>query len=439
MSSGTPAQGGSATVAADANQSPAASGGIATPVTACRSCGGAAPRLFLSLGSTPIANRLVRADALDATDPSFPLEVGFCESCALVQLTHELPAEEIFDEDYPYFSSFSDMLVRHAEKHVIDLIASRDLGPDSLVVEVASNDGYLLKAFVERGIPVLGIEPTPGPAAAAREAGVPTREEFFGAELARQLVAEGLRADVIIANNVMAHVPDLNSFVEGFSILLADGGLVDVENPGVGALLAHTEFDTVYHEHFCYFSTIAVDALMRRHSLALVGVQEFPELHGGTLRWSLQHAAAAEPAESVAAVLDVERAGGLDSFARYATFADDVRTVQEELVVLLRSLRADGKTVAAYGAAAKGATLLNSSAITTDLIDFVVDRNVHKQGKYIPGARLPILDPAVLLERQPDYLLLLAWNVKREIIAQQAEYAARGGSFIVPVPRPVVL
>ncbi|WP_163549441.1 class I SAM-dependent methyltransferase [Candidatus Frankia nodulisporulans] len=411
----------------------------ATPVTACRSCGGPAPRLFLSLGSTPIANRLVRADGLDATDPSFPLEVGFCEACTLVQLTHELPALEIFDADYPYFSSFSDMLVRHSEKHVIDLIASRNLGPDSLVVEVASNDGYLLKAFVERGIPVLGIEPTPGPAAAARAAGVPTREEFFGAELAQRLVAEGLKADVIIANNVMAHVPDLNSFVEGFRILLADDGLVDVENPGVGALLAHTEFDTVYHEHFCYFSTIAVQSLMRRHGLELVGVEEFAELHGGTLRWSMQHAAAAKPTASVDSVLGAEHDAGLATFDRYATFGDDVRAVQQDLVALLRGLRAEGRTIAAYGAAAKGATLLNSSGITTDLIDFVVDRNTHKQGRYIPGARLPILDPAALLERQPDYLLLLAWNVKKEIMAQQEEYAARGGRFIVPVPRPVVL
>ncbi|MEX5631286.1 methyltransferase domain-containing protein [Parafrankia sp. FMc2] len=413
--------------------------GLAAPVTACRSCDGPAPRLFLSLGATPVANRLVRADALGAADPVFPLEVGFCEQCALVQLTHALPADEIFDADYPYFSSFSDMLVRHSEKHVIDLIASRDLGPDSLVVEVASNDGYLLKAFVERGIPVLGIEPTPGPAAAARKAGVPTREEFFGADLARTLVAEGLKADVIIANNVMAHVPDLNSFVEGFSILLKDDGVIDVENPDVGALLANNEFDTVYHEHFCYFSTIAVDALMRRHGLALAGVDEFPELHGGTLRWRMQHQAAAEPASSVAAVLDGERAAGLGTFDRYASFGDGVRTLQTELAELLRSLRADGKSVAAYGAAAKGATLLNSTGIDHTLVDFVVDRNVHKQGKYIPGARIPILDPAALLERQPDYLLLLAWNVRKEIIAQQEEYAARGGRFIVPVPRPVVL
>ncbi|MDT3441341.1 class I SAM-dependent methyltransferase [Pseudofrankia sp. BMG5.37] len=411
----------------------------ATEVTTCRSCGGERPRPFLSLGATPIANRLVRADALDAVDPSFPLEVGFCESCALVQLTHVLPADQIFDEDYPYFSSFSDMLVRHAEKQVIDLIESRNLGPTSLVVEVASNDGYLLKAFVERGIPVLGIEPTPGPASAAREIGVPTREEFFGAELAQRLVDEGLRADVIIANNVMAHVPDLNSFVEGFSILLKDDGVVSVENPGVGALLAHTEFDTVYHEHFCYFSTIAVEALMRRHGLELVGVTEFPELHGGTLRWRMAHAGAVTPDDSAGRVLAAERAAGLDSFERYGSFGAEVNELQTQLRALLTDLKAQGKTVAAYGAAAKGATLLNSTGINTELIDFVVDRNVHKQSKYMPGARLPILPPEALQERQPDYLLLLAWNVKNEIMAQQAEYAARGGKFIVPVPRPVVL
>ncbi|WP_131745328.1 class I SAM-dependent methyltransferase [Frankia sp. Cppng1_Ct_nod] len=408
----------------------------AAPVGSCRSCGGPQPRPFLSLGRTPIANRLLRPDDLAEHEPVFPLEVGFCESCTLVQLTHALPAEEIFDADYPYFSSFSDMLCRHAEKHVTELMISRDLGPDSLVVEIASNDGYLLRAFVERGIPVLGIEPSPGPAAAARAAGVPTREDFFNADLARSLVAEGLRADVIIANNVMAHVPDLNSFVEGMSILVADDGIITVENPGVGALLEHTEFDTVYHEHFCYFSTIAVDALMRRHGLHLAGVEEFPELQGGTLRWNLQHAAVDSP--QVRERLDRERAAGLDTFDRYASFGDDVRELQAELVTLLRELREHGRTVAAYGAAAKGATLLNSSGITTDLVQYVVDRNVHKQGKYIPGARTPILDPAVLAQRQPDYLLLLAWNVREEIMAQQSTFARRGGKFIVPVPRPVV-
>ncbi|WP_157488752.1 class I SAM-dependent methyltransferase [Pseudofrankia sp. DC12] len=415
----------------------------ATEVTTCRSCGGGRPRPFLSLGSTPVANRLVRADALDAVDPTFPLGVGFCERCALVQLTHVLPADEIFDQDYPYFSSFTDMLVRHSEKNAVDLIESCGLGPDSLVVEVASNDGYLLKAFVERGIPVLGIEPTPGPAAAARQVGVPTREEFFGAEVARRLVDEGLRADVIIANNVMAHVPDLNSFVEGFSILLKDDGVLSIENPGVGALLDHTEFDTIYHEHFCYFSTIAVDALLRRHGLELIGVTEFPELHGGTLRWRAAKAAAvgtsAAVDASVGRVLAAERAAGLDSYDRYAGFGAEVGELQDQLRALLTDLKAKGATIAAYGAAAKGATMVNSTGIDTRLIDFVVDRNTHKQGKYVPGARLPILPAEAVLERQPDYLLLLAWNVKNEIMTQQAEYAARGGAFIVPVPRPVII
>ncbi|WP_239334740.1 class I SAM-dependent methyltransferase [Frankia sp. CiP3] len=410
----------------------------AVPVAACRSCGGPPPRPFLTLGHTPIANRLLRPDDLAGPAPVFPLEVGFCSSCTLVQLTYALPAEEIFNADYPYYSSFSDTLCRHAEKHVIDLIASRNLGPDSLVVEIASNDGYLLRAFIERGIPVLGIEPSPGPAEAARKAGVPTRTEFFGADLAQALVADGLRADVIIANNVLAHVPDLNSFVAGMSVLLADDGIITVENPGVGALLANTEFDTVYHEHFCYFSTIAVDALMRRHGLSMVGVTEFPELHGGTLRWRMRRAAADCDVPQVRERLDRERAAGLDTFERYAGFGVDVRELQAELLALLRELAGHGRTVAGYGAAAKGATLLNSSGITTGLVQYVVDRNVHKQGKYIPGARMPILSPAVLAQRQPDYLLLLAWNIRDEIMEQQAAYARRGGKFIVPVPRPVV-
>ncbi len=222
------------------------------------------------------------------------------------------------------------------------------------------------------------------------------------------------------------------------SVLLADDGIITVENPGVGALLANTEFDTVYHEHFCYFSTIAVDALMRRHGLSMVGVTEFPELHGGTLRWRMRRAAADCDVPQVRERLDRERAAGLDTFERYAGFGVDVRELQAELLALLRELAGHGRTVAGYGAAAKGATLLNSSGITTGLVQYVVDRNVHKQGKYIPGARMPILSPAVLAQRQPDYLLLLAWNIRDEIMEQQAAYARRGGKFIVPVPRPVV-
>ncbi|AEH08265.1 MULTISPECIES: class I SAM-dependent methyltransferase [Protofrankia] len=408
----------------------------AVPVEACRSCGGPRPRPFLSLGRTPIANRLLCPDDLAEPEPVFPLEVGFCASCALVQLTHALPAEEMFDAGYRSFPSSGDTPRRNADRRARELIAGRALGPDSLVVEIASSDGHLLRAFVERGIPVLGIEPSPGLASAARAIGVPTRTEFFDAGLARSLAAQGLRADVIIVDNVLAHVPDPNGFAEGMSVLLADDGIVEVDDPGVGALLDHTGFDTVRHDCFCYFSTIAADALMRRHGLYLTEVEEFSEHPGGILRWRLSRAEG--PGPGVGERLDRERAAGLDTFDRYASFADDVRESQAELLTLLHELRAHGRSVAAYGAAAKGAALLNSSGITTDLVQYVVDRNVDKQGKYIPGARTPILDPAVLAQRQPHYLLLLAWNVRDEIMDQQAAFARRGGKFIVPVPRPVV-
>ena len=406
-------------------------------VERCRSCGGSAPRPFLSLGETPIANSLLTEDRLAAPEPRYPLGVGFCPTCSLVQLTHALPAEAIFDADYPYFSSFSDALCRHAREHALNLVATRGLDERSLVVEVASNDGYLLRNFVEAGVPALGIEPTPGPAAAAREVGVETLEAFFTADLAAQLRAEGRRADVIVANNVMAHVPDLNGFVAGFRTLIADDGLITIENPYVRDLIERREFDTIYHEHFCYFSCTAVSRLMRRHELFVNDVEYFPDLHGGTLRWHVSPIEA--PGERIARYLADEVERGLTDFAYYADFGARVRSITDELIVLLAGLKAEGASIAAYGAAAKGATLLNSAGIDHRTIDFVVDRNTHKQGHWMPGARLPILDPSAIVERMPDYVLVLAWNFLDEILRQQEEYRRRGGRFIVPIPRPEIL
>jgi len=417
---------------------PAERSATAVAVTACRSCGGPAPKPFLSLGSTPVANRLLAGLGADAgEEQQFPLEIGLCEACALVQVTYDLPREAIFDDDYPYFSSFSDSLRAHSQAHAERLIAERGLTSESLVVEVASNDGYLLRFFHEAGIPVLGIEPTAGPAAAAREKGVETRQEFFGLALAEQLVAQGLRADVIIANNVMAHVPDLNDFVAGLAALVKDDGIVSVENPNIWDLVEHNEFDTIYHEHYCYFSTLAVDALMSRHGLTLFDVERFPELHGGTLRWRMGRGAA--PQTSAIERLAAEREAGLDRFAFYADFAREVRAVQDSLRELLSDLKSQGASIAAYGAAAKGATLLNSTGVDNRTLDFVADRNDHKQGKLMPGARLPIVAPDALLTQRPDYVLLLAWNMSREILAQQDDYRRAGGKFIVPVPRPQVV
>jgi C-methyltransferase C-terminal domain/Putative zinc binding domain/Methyltransferase domain len=406
-------------------------------VEACRSCGSTALRPFLSLGRVPIANALLTAADLAREEPRYPLEVGFCESCSLVQLLFALPADAIFDESYPYFSSFSEDLLAHAKAHVEGLLAAGRLGPDRLLVEVASNDGYLLRHAVERGVPVLGIEPTPGPAAAARALGIPTLMAFFGRGMAAGLRRDHGPADVIVANNVMAHVPDLNGFVAGFRELIADDGLITIENPYLRDLIDHAEFDTIYHEHWCYFSCTAVDALMRRHGLYLNDVEYFPRLHGGTLRWHVSPVEARTP--RALAYLDEERQRGLTAFGAYERFGERVAGIAHELRMMLARLRAEGATIAAYGATAKGSTLVNYVGIDQRTLAFVADRNPHKQGTWTPGARVPIVPAEALLERQPDYVLLLAWNFADEILRQQAEYRRRGGRFIVPIPSPVIV
>jgi hypothetical protein len=414
----------------------AVQGRRATAVEACRSCGGPRPCPFLSLGDTPIANALV--DPTDGDqDPVHPLEVGFCPGCSLVQLTHELPADAIFGADYPYYSSVSDTLVAHAAEHVDTFVAERSLGPDPLVIEVGSNDGYLLGRALRHGLRVLGIDPSDGPASAARARGVPTLTAFFGRELAEEIRARSGPAELVVANNVMAHVPALNDFVAGLAVLVADDGLVQVENPDVGSLLANNAFDTVYHEHFCYFSTLAVEALFARHGLTLVDVRSFPGIHGGTLRWTASRWG--RPSAAVRRRLARERDLGLADAAVYEAFGRQVPRIQADLRALLAGLRERGARIAAYGAAAKGATLLNSTGIDRTTVEYVVDGNVHKQGRAMPGARLPIRDPSVLLVDRPDHLLLLAWNLRDEVMRQQAEYRRLGGRFIVPVPTPAIV
>ena len=409
-------------------------------ITACRGCGSSELRQFLDLGETPLADAL--ADARIVAEPEseerFPLRVALCPSCALVQITEDVAPEKLFVDNYHYYSSFSDALLAHSRTNALERIRSLGLGPESLVVELASNDGYLLKNFVEVGIPVVGFDPAPGPARAARDAGVPTREEFFGLAAATALRGDGKPADLIIANNVFAHIPDPNDFMAGIAHLLADDGLVTIENPSVWDLVERCAFDTIYHEHFFYHSCLSIQAFAERHGLHLNHVELFPELHGGTNRWHLGRRDA--PTDAVLTRLASERAAGLDSFDFFADFGARVDALRADLLDLLRTLRAEGKTIAAYGAAAKGATLLNATGITTDLVDYVVDRNVHKHGKFMPGTHQPILDVAVLTgDRPPDALLLLAWNFAEEIMAQQADYAANGGRFIVPVPKPEVI
>jgi len=405
---------------------------IGARVERCRSCGGGELAEILDLGDTPIANSLVDPDDAPASDERYPLGLVFCRSCSLVQLTYELPATAIFGEDYPYYSSFSDELCRHAAAHVEGLLATRDLGSDSFAVEVASNDGYLLRNFVAAGVPVLGIDPAPGPAAAANAAGVPTTVGFFGVELARQVVAEHGHADVIVANNVMAHVPELNDFVGGLATLLADDGVLTVENPWVRDMVEHCEYDTIYHEHYCYYSCSAVDALMRRHGLHLNDVDYFPNLHGGTLRWTMGKTDRRTP--RCAEMLERERLDGMTGVGYYTKFADAVTRSQTTLSELLTGIKAQGGTIAGYGAAAKGATLLNCLGAASSTLDYVVDRNTHKVGKLMPGCRLPIEPVERLVDDGPSHLLLLAWNFADEIISQQAGYADSGGVFILPVP-----
>ena len=405
-------------------------------IDGCRSCGRSDLAEFLDLGVTPLADGLVPEDRLDQDEAVYPLTVVFCRSCTLVQIKETVPPQVLFGDEYPYYSSFSDALLEHSRKNVEALVDRLGLGEGSLAVELASNDGYLLQYFQKAGVDVLGIDPSPGPVAAAIERGVPTRREFFDLDVAKGLVAEGVRADVIVANNVLAHVPDQNSFVAGIAALLADAGLVSVEVPYVVDLVDHGEFDTIYHEHQCYFSVESISRLFERHGLTLVDIQH-SSIHGGSLRAFFAHSG--EPSAAVVAFLRAEIDRGAHEFSYYEGFAERVEGIKRDLIALLGDLKDQDKTIAAYGAAAKGATMVNYTGVGTQYIDFVVDRNVHKQGRYMPGVRIPIVAPERLLDDRPDYVLILAWNFAEEIVAQQAEYVAGGGHFIVPVPSPKVI
>ncbi|MBI4219535.1 MAG: methyltransferase domain-containing protein, partial [Chloroflexi bacterium] len=341
----------------------------------CRSCLQGPLKPIASLGKIPLANALVSASTLDMAEPAYPLDLVFCSACGLVQITETVPPERLFRE-YLYFSSFSDTMLEHAHRLVERLVIERGLDGRSLVIELASNDGYLLQYFVERRIPVLGVEPALNVAAAARSKGVPTISDFFGEETAWQMLGRGVRADVVIANNVLAHVSDLNGFVEGIRILLKPRGLAVIEVPYVKDMIDRCEFDTIYHEHLCYFSVTALHRLLERHGLSLTDVERLP-LHGGSLRLFVAHAGNA-PRPSVAGVLSDERTAGVDGIDFYQTFAGRMETLKTTLCVLLHELRHRGHKIAAYGAAAKGAVLLNYCGIGPELVDFVVDRNPHK-------------------------------------------------------------
>jgi SAM-dependent methyltransferase len=404
-----------------------------TAPPACRSCGAARLELILSLGSTPLANSLVTEPAEEA-EARYPLDLVFCPACTLVQITETVPPEILF-RDYLYFSSFSDTMLAHARALVSRFVAERRLGPSSLAVEIASNDGYLLQYYKQAGVPVLGVEPARNVArVAVEERGIPTVTEFFDLALAARLAAEGQRADILHANNVLAHVADLSGFVAGIREILAPKGVAALEFPYVGDMIDRCEFDTIYHEHLCYFSLGALVHLFDRSGLKAIAVDRVP-IHGGSLLLQVARAEAPlAPDPSVAALLTEERARGLYAAEFYRGFARRVETLKSDLHALLARLKSEGRTVAAYGAAAKGSTLLNTFGIGRETLDFVADRSTHKQGRYMPGVRIPIVPPARLEEAMPDYTLLLTWNFADEILAQQAEYRRRGGKFIIPIP-----
>jgi SAM-dependent methyltransferase len=397
----------------------------------CRSCEGDRLAPVIDLGETPLANALRDPAARTEPEDRYPLRVVFCEDCSLVQITETVPADILFST-YVYFTSFADTTVAAAAELAARLVGERKLSPASLVIEAASNDGYLLQHYQRAGMPVLGIEPASNVAEAASRRGIPTRCQFFGRDAAASLAAEGLRGDVFHANNVLAHVADLNGFVAGIAAVLKPQGVAVIEVPYLRDLIEKLAFDTIYHEHLCYFSLTALDRLFARHDLALADVERIP-IHGGSLRLFAAHAGGAA-SERVGSLLREERSIGMTGPGYYADFAARVLKLKAELTGLLSGLKSAGHSVAAYGASAKGATLLNTFGIGRDLIDFVADRSTEKQGRETPGTHLPIMAPEALCERRPDYVLLLSWNFADEILRQQAAYRDAGGKFILPVP-----
>lgn len=405
----------------------------------CRFCGAALHFTFVDLGMSPLCESYVAPEHANGMEPFYPLHVYVCGECFLVQLQEYVAPEHIFG-DYAYFSSYSDSWLAHSKRYTDEMTARLGLGAKSLVVEVASNDGYLLQYFVEKRIPVLGIEPAANVAEVAEKKGVRTLVKFFGVETAKELKAQGTGADLLLGNNVLAQVPDINDFVGGMKILLNPTGVITMEFPHLMRLMEENQFDTVYHEHFSYFSWIATEKIFARHGLVLFDVQELPT-HGGSLRIFARHAEdTSKPVTKAAIELrQRELSAGFTRLERYAQFAAQVEETKRKLLELLIDAKRAGKKIVGYGAPGKGNTLLNYCGIRTDFIDFTVDRNPYKQGKFLPGTRIPIRHPDELAAARPDYVFILPWNLKDEILKQLSFIREWGGKFIVPIPEAKVI
>ena len=416
----------------------------------CRGCGTHLTLPLIDLGTSPPSNAYLRAEQLTQAEQWVPLKVGVCEHCWLVQTEDYTSAESLFDADYAYFSSYSSSWLNHAERYVDEMVERFGLGADSRVVEIAANDGYLLQYVAARTIPCLGIEPTQSTAAAARARGLEIREVFFGREAAETLVQDGWSADLMAANNVLAHVPDINDFLKGFATLLKPTGVATFEFPHLLSLMADHQFDTLYHEHYSYLSLTAVKTLCERNGLEVFDVSRLPT-HGGSLRVFVQRVEAlrldglglhdprrpVQPA--VQQLLDEEREAGVMTAAFYASLAPAAERIKHQLLSFLLQAKADGKRVAGYGAAAKGNTLLNYAGVKPDLLAWVADANPHKQGKFLPGSRIPVVSPERIAEEKPDYLLVLPWNLLTEVSEQQAQVRSWGGRFVIAVPELTLL